>query len=339
MKKTATLGALLLALALPLAAQAETVFAGEVTAGTTQVIAAPYGGLVEDVRVRVGDSVKIGDPIATVETSKTYASTDGTVSGVFAREGDSADGVKTQYGALVYIEPINRYTLECSTEKGYNSSENRYIHIGESVFLKCTKDGSHQGRGVVTGGGQLGIFEKNGVKVGMTGYCFPYKGGKKDISADVKALREAGCQIVIASFHWGSEYRDDFTGEQRTIGRAAIRAGADIVVGTHPHIVQGIEAYQDSYILYSLGNLVFGGNVDPDDRDAYLARVTFTVYEDHCDAPELTVVPIRLTALDKGTDYRPVVADEADSARIFKRIMKLSSGMGDFVNGELTEGL
>ena len=46
-----------------------------------------------------------------------------------------------------------------------------------------------------------------------------------------------------------------------------------------------------------------------------------------------------LVALDKGTDYRSVVADEADSARIFKRIMKLSSGMGDFVNGELTEGL
>ena len=110
MKKTASLGALLLALALPLAAQAETVFAGEVTAETAQVIAAPYGGLVEDVRVRVGDSVKIGDPIATVETTKTYASTDGTVSGVFAHEGDSADGVKTQYGALVYIEPINRFT-------------------------------------------------------------------------------------------------------------------------------------------------------------------------------------------------------------------------------------
>lgn len=57
---------------------------------------------------------------------------------------------------------------------------------------------------IVSGGGQLGIFEKNGVKVGMTGYCFPYKDSKKDISADVKALREAGCQIVIASFHWGA---------------------------------------------------------------------------------------------------------------------------------------
>ena len=137
MKKTATLGALLLALALPLAAQAETVFAGEVTAGTTQVIAAPYGGLVEDVRVRVGDSVKIGDPIATVETRKTYASTDGTVSGVFAREGD----------------------------------------IGESVFLKCTKDGSHQGRGVVTG---LDEKEDNKFTVEVTGGEF-YMGETVDI--------------------------------------------------------------------------------------------------------------------------------------------------------------
>ena len=186
---------------------------------------------------------------------------------------------------------------------------------------------------VVSGNGQLGVFEKNGVKVGMTGYCFPYKNGKKDISADVKALREMGCQIVIASFHWGSEYREDFTGEQRTIGRAAIKAGADIVVGHHPHIVQGIESYEDSYILYSVGNLVFGGNVDPDDRDAYAARVTFTVYEDHADAPELTIVPLRLTELTKGTDYRPVLAEGEEADRIVSRILKRSYKMEDYENG------
>ena len=187
---------------------------------------------------------------------------------------------------------------------------------------------------VVSGNGKLGVFEKNGVKVGMTGYCFPYTDGKKDISKDVKALREMGCQIVIASFHWGSEYREDFTGEQRSIGRAAIKAGADIVVGHHPHIVQGIERYEDSYILYSVGNLVFGGNVDPDDRDAYAARVTFTVYEDHADAPELTIVPLRLTALTKGTDYRPVLAEGEEADRIVSRILKRSSRMEDFENGE-----
>lgn len=148
--KTRCIAAALAALALPACALGETVFSGEVTADCAQVIAAPYGGIVEQVAVRVGDSVSIGDPIAVVETSKTYAMTDGTVSGVFANEGDSAEGVKERYGALVYIEPINRYTLSCSTEKAYNSSENRYIHIGETVYLSCTKDGSHQGRGLVT---------------------------------------------------------------------------------------------------------------------------------------------------------------------------------------------
>ena len=188
---------------------------------------------------------------------------------------------------------------------------------------------------VVSGGGMLGIFEKNGVKVGMTGYCFPYQNEKKDISKDVAALREAGCQIVIATFHWGSEYQSEFTREQRLIGRAAITAGADIVVGHHPHVVQGIEQYDDTYILYSLGNLVFGGNVDPSDRDAYAARLTFTVYEDRCDPPELTVVPLRLTQNDKGaTDYRPILAQDDDAVRIYNKILKLSYNMKEFVNGE-----
>lgn len=185
----------------------------------------------------------------------------------------------------------------------------------------------------VSGNGRLGVFEKNGVKVGMTGYCFPYANGKKDISKDVKALREEGCQIVIASFHWGSEYREDFTRDQRNIGRAAIKAGADIVVGHHPHIVQGIEKYDDTYILYSLGNFVFGGNVDPDDRDAYAARLTFTVYEDHCDAPEVTIVPLRLTELTDGTDYRPVIAEGEEAERIVNRILKRSYNMDNFENG------
>ena len=131
------------ALLLPGAALCETMFSGEVTAGQKQVIAAPYGGIVQDVAVRVGDSVDIGDRIATVATTKVYAMTEGTISGVFANEGDAAADVKERYGALCYIEPINRFTLSASTEKAYNSSENRYIHIGETVYLSCTKDGSN----------------------------------------------------------------------------------------------------------------------------------------------------------------------------------------------------
>ena len=190
MKKTAALAAFALAAMMPLGALGETVFAGEVTASNTQVIAAPYGGMVEQVSIRVGDSVKIGDPIAVVETTKVYAETDGTVSGVFASEGDSADGIKTRYGGLVYIEPMNRYTLSCSTEKAYNSSENRYIHIGEMVYLKCTKDGSHQGRGIVTA---INAEDESKYTVEVTGGEF-YMGETVDIyrSGDYEAASRIG---------------------------------------------------------------------------------------------------------------------------------------------------
>lgn len=222
--------------------------------------------------------------------------------------------------------------LTLGSVEAVNIANNHTIDYGEQGRADTIANLEAAGL-IVSGNGQLGIFEKDGVKVGMTGYCFPYKDSKKDITSDVKALREAGCQIVIASFHWGSEYREDFTAEQRSIGRAAIRAGADIVVGHHPHIVQGVEAYDGTYILYSLGNLVFGGNVDPDDRDALAARLTFTVYEDHADVPELTLVPLRLTELADGTDYRPVLAEGEEAERIVSRILKRSSNMSGFENG------
>lgn len=221
--------------------------------------------------------------------------------------------------------------LTLGSVEAVNIANNHIVDYGETG-KEDTIANLQNANLIVSGGGMLGIFEKNGVKVGMTGYCFPYSNGKKDISKDVQQLREAGCQIVVASFHWGSEYREDFTAEQRSIGRAAIKAGADIVVGHHPHIVQGIERYEDTYILYSLGNLVFGGNVDPDDRDAYAARLTFTVYEDRCDPPAMSIVPLRLTELSDGTDYRPVPAQGEDADRIVKRILKRSYQMDGFEN-------
>ena len=224
--------------------------------------------------------------------------------------------------------------LTAGSVEAANLANNHTVDYGETGMADTVRNLEAAGV-VVSGNGRLGIFEKDGVRVGMTGYCFPYNNGKKDISRDVRELRAAGCQIVIASFHWGSEYRADFTGEQRAIGRAALAAGADVVVGHHPHVVQGVEQRDGRYILYSLGNLVFGGNVDPDDRDALAARLTFTVYEDHADAPVLTLVPIRLTELKKGTDYRPVPAGGEEAERILNRVYKRSYQMEHFVNGSL----
>lgn len=70
--------------------------------------------------------------------------------------------------------------------------------------------------------------------------------------------------IVITSFHWGTEYMTKHNFYQENIAQKAIDAGASLVIGHHPHVVQEVEAYKDGYIAYSLGNFVFDQNFSPE---------------------------------------------------------------------------
>jgi poly-gamma-glutamate synthesis protein (capsule biosynthesis protein) len=77
-----------------------------------------------------------------------------------------------------------------------------------------------------------------------------------NIRADVTAAR-ARADLVIVSFHWGKERASRPTAGQKRLGRLAIDAGADLVLGHHAHVLQGIERYQGRFIAYSLGNFLF----------------------------------------------------------------------------------
>ncbi|HIQ81876.1 MAG TPA: HlyD family efflux transporter periplasmic adaptor subunit [Candidatus Pullichristensenella stercorigallinarum] len=155
MKLTRRVFAMLLTLALLCGAGlAEMVFDGVVTGGEAQFVLAPFGGVLDTVSVRAGDRVRPGQVLATIQTTRVYADVEGTVSGVFGREGDATEGISERYGGVLFIEPTNKYTIAASTEKAYNRSENKFIHVGETVYLKCTSDGSHRGTGVVTGMGE-----------------------------------------------------------------------------------------------------------------------------------------------------------------------------------------
>ena len=129
---------------------AEMIFEGKVTGSATVSVLAPFGGIVDEVRVRAGDRITQGAGVAAIKTTRVYAPAEGVVSGVFGREGDATEGISERYGAVLFVEPVNKYTIFASTEKAYNVSENKFIHIGEEVYLCCTADGSHQGTGVVT---------------------------------------------------------------------------------------------------------------------------------------------------------------------------------------------
>ena len=84
-----------------------------------------------------------------------------------------------------------------------------------------------------------------------------------DTTLPLKAIREArdACDYLVVYVHWGVEREETPKDYQRAMGRAYIDAGADLVVGSHPHVLQPVEEYNGKTIVYSLGNFVFGSSI------------------------------------------------------------------------------
>lgn len=115
------------------------------------------------------------------------------------------------------------------------------------------------------------IIMRDGIRFGFLAFSLTYpesfwaKPGKAgtayvDCPNLGKIIRETkkSVDIVVVSFHWGGEYRERLKPYQVKYAHQAIDAGADIVIGHHPHTLQGLEIYRGKLIAYSLGNFIFG---------------------------------------------------------------------------------
>lgn len=132
------------------------------------------------------------------------------------------------------------------------------------------------------------VMERNGLKIAFLGYneFFPRsfeadfdKPGlawseDEQVRADIQAARALhGADLVIPFMHWGLEHEPLASIRQRELARLMIDAGADAVVGTHPHVTQNVEQYRGKPIIYSLGNFVFDGFSDEDNNTGWLLRM------------------------------------------------------------------
>jgi poly-gamma-glutamate capsule biosynthesis protein CapA/YwtB (metallophosphatase superfamily) len=79
--------------------------------------------------------------------------------------------------------------------------------------------------------------------------------------------------LVVAYFHFGEEYQVEPNEYQKMISKMAIEAGTDLVVGTHPHVVQNLEQYKNGWIAYSLGNFIFDQYFSPETMQGGLLEV------------------------------------------------------------------
>jgi hypothetical protein len=107
-------------------------------------------------------------------------------------------------------------------------------------------------------------------------------GNHSDVDAMEKMLREdilaakAQADVVLPFFHWGVESTYTPLPYQLRLAHAAIEAGAAGVLGSHPHVLQGMELHQGAPAIYSLGNFVFGGNWNPKDKRSALLKARFS---------------------------------------------------------------
>ena len=95
----------------------------------------------------------------------------------------------------------------------------------------------------------------------------------KQVVPDIARAKELA-DLVVVSFHWGDEYETKHNRSQEEIAHTVIDAGADLVIGHHPHVGQEIEEYHGGYIAYSLGNFVFDQNFSADTRTGLILEVT-----------------------------------------------------------------
>lgn len=167
------------------------------------------------------------------------------------------------------------------------------------------------------------IWETQGVKIGFGG-CREAVWLKDPtvIARDVNALRRAGCDLILYTCHWGTEYAPNRNATQERMAAAATAAGADIVLGGHPHVVQGVDTVQDTLVLYSLGNLMFGGTIDMTTFDGMLAQLRLRFGEDGYVGCTLSLIPVLTSgrAAEGVNDFRPVVAQGEDKARILQKV-------------------
>jgi poly-gamma-glutamate synthesis protein (capsule biosynthesis protein) len=141
----------------------------------------------------------------------------------------------------------------------------------------------------------------------------------------IQTLRDEGADLVIASCHWGIEgdhYPNDY---QQQLAHQIVDWGADLVVGTHPHVLQGVELYNGKVICYSLGNFCFGGNSNPKDKNTAIYQQTFTFVDGVLQTDiSADIIPCKVSSTDSKNDYQPTVATGEQKQSILDRMNEYS---------------
>jgi hypothetical protein len=174
------------------------------------------------------------------------------------------------------------------------------------------------------------IKEIKGIRIG----CLGYEGWnnnsstKKAIKDDIAYLRKNGAKLIIVSFHWGEERKYYPNSIQKELGKYTIDSGADLVLGHHPHVVQGIQTYKGKNIVYSLGNFAFGGNRNPSDKDTFIYQQTFEFKNGQLlNTLKTNIIPCSVSSVKTRNNYQPTPLKGKEGESIISKIKNYSANL------------
>ena len=221
-------------------------------------------------------------------------------------------------GAAAYAEILTLGSVECVTLANNHSHD-----YGEPGY-KDTKETLENAGICWFGTDAPAIWQSDeGLRIGFLGVSGSLSGNRaKQYQQQAEKLREAGCATVITVMHAGTEYSyDPPDGYQKQITRLAVPL-SDLIIGHHPHVVQGVKLLDGVPVVYSLGNCVFGGNTMPRDFDALVVQAVLRFTEGELTQTDLHFYPISISSDSHYNNYSPCFLSGADAERVLQKLEK-----------------
>ena len=304
-------------------------FLGDCTLGGEEKTRNAYRGFVRTVE-RNGSAWPFRNLVSLTGTDDlTVANLEGVLS-----DRDLAKVNKTYnfMGPTAYTEILKEGSVECVTLANNHSHD--YDKAGYEDTVRALENA-----GVAYFSTENMAVWRNGdgLMVGFLGVSGSLSGSrKKEYARQAEILRSLGCAAVITVMHTGTEYDYQPDGYQRQVVSRALDCGTDLIVGHHPHVVQGYEIRDGVPVVYSLGNCVFGGNTNPRDHDALALRAELSFEDGELAGITLRFYPISVSGEAGYNDYSPVFLSGPDAERVLKKMEDstgVSPGAFDETNG------
>ena len=228
-------------------------------------------------------------------------------------------------GDPTYVEALTAGSVEAVSMANNHLMD--YYEAGRDDTVAAV-----EGAGIVYAfNDRVGIYETKGIRIGLISVnVIGYGSGvEKFIKKGMEELKEQQANLILVNCHWGVERENVPEDYARRLGKSCIDWGADLVIGHHPHVIQGIEQYNGKYIVYSLGNFCFGGNRNPADKDCIIFQQTFRFKDGELlEDTSAGIIPCSVSSVTNRNDYKPTPAEGEAYERILGRMNEYSEEFG-----------